>query len=265
MPAVQKSLRTALTLAGVLAVVFAAPAVAYVIVLADGSKIVAAQEYEVEGDQAIITLPNGTRTSLDLTEIDREATTEANRRGYGDALLVDDGTTEQVKEAEREEAPQRRLSDVADREAGLSRLEPRRRAEPREPGATGTTRAGFPNLANLVRQPFSDLEVASQVQRSFRGQGIDGVELYQGTRAGHLLAEVTAASEASVFRTLEVAAEGLLAVRESHPQKIAVLELLLSTPEQERAGQFVFTPELARELVGGSTDVARFFVEHVQF
>lgn len=267
MLAVQKSLRLALavTLVGVLALVFAVPAAAYVVVLVDGSQIIAAQEYEVRGDQAIITLPNGTRTSLELAEIDREATERENSRGYGDAVMVDDGTAKQVKEADAKEPPPRRLADVADREARLDRLEPRRRAEPRGPSSTGTTAAGFPNLGTLVRQPFSDLEVASQVQRSFRGQGIDGVELYQGTRAGHLLAEVTAASEASVFRTLEVAAEALLAVRESYPQRVAALELLLATPEQERAGQFVFTPELARELVGGGTDIARFFVEHVQF
>lgn len=267
MPVARKPFRTTLALAGfaLVALALAAPAAAYVIVLADGSQIVAAQEYEVQGDQAIIILPNGTRTSLDLAEIDRKATEEANSRGYGDALIVDDGTTRQVKEADPKEAQRRRLSDVAARETNLDRLEPRRRAEAPRPSTAGNTAAGFPNLGSLVRQPYSDLEVTSEVQRFFRGQGIDGVELYQGTGAGRLLAEVTAASEASVFRSLEVAAEALLAVRESHPQRISSLELLLTTPEQERAGQFVLTADLARELVGGGTEVARFFVENVQF
>jgi hypothetical protein len=263
MKAVSKPLR--LALATVVALALAAPAAAYVIMLADGSKIIAAHEYEVQGDQAIITMPNGTRTSIDLAEIDREATEKANRQGYGDAVIVDDGTTRQVKEVDEAEIRQRRLSDLANRETNLDRLEPRRRAEPQGVRSAGTTTAGFPNLSGLVRQPFADLEVASQVQRSFRGQGIDGVELYQGTGTGHLLAEVTAGSEASVFRSLEVAAEALLAAHESYPQRIVALELILMTPDQARAGQFVLDSELARELVSGGTEVSRFFVQHVQF
>lgn len=266
MPSTTQPLQTIRTLlALVLAFAVAAPAAAYLVVLTDGSQIVASHEYEVRGDRAIITLPNGTQTFLELSEIDREATEKANSRGYGDALVVDDGTTKQVKEAEETEGPEPRLSDLANRTPSLGRLGPRRRPEPQDVRSAGTTAAGFPNLAGLTRQPFSDLEVASQVQRSFRGQGVDGVELYQGTQAGHLFAEITAASEASVFRTLEIAAEALLAVRESHPQRVAALELLLTTPDRDRAGQFVLTPELARELVGGGTEVSRFFVEHVQF
>lgn len=267
MPSTTPPLRTIRTLvvALVLTLAVSAPAAAYVVILADGSRIVASREYEVRGDRAIITLPNGTQTFMELSEIDREATEKANSRGYGDALVIDDGTTKQVTEAEEREPEERRLSDLANRAPALGRLEPRRRAEPRDVRSAGRTTAGFPDLTGLTRQAYSDLEVASQVQRSFRGQGVDGVELYQGSQAGHLLAEVTAASEASVFRTLEIAAEALLAVRESHPQRVAALELLLTTPDRERAGQFVLTPELARELVGGGTEVSRFFVEHVQF
>jgi len=263
MKAVPKPLR--LALAAVLGLALAAPAAAFVIYLADGSKIIAAQKYEVEGDQAIITMPNGTRTSIDLSEIDGEATEKANQKGYGDAVIIDDGTTRQVKEVDDGEVRRRRISDLANREPSLDRLEPRRREEPKGVRSAGTTTAGFPNLGNLVRQPYSDLEVASQIQRALRGQGIDSVELYQGTTSGHLLAEVTAASEASVFRALEVAAEALISAHDSYPQRIQALELLLTTPDQERAGQFVLTSELARELVSGSTEVSRFFVQHVQF
>jgi len=254
-----------LTLALLLALAVAAPASAYVIFLRDGSKIIAAKKFEVQGDQAIITMPNGTRTSIDVVEIDREATEKANQQGYGDAVVIDDGTTRQVKEVDEDENRRRRLSDLAHRETNLDRLEPKRREEPAAVRSAGTTTAGFPNLTALVRQPYSDMEVASQVQRAFRGQGIDSVELYQGTQSGHLLAEVTAASEASVFRSLEVAAEALIAAHDRYPQRIQALELLLTTPDQEPAGQFVLDSDLARELVSGTTEVSRFFVQHVQF
>jgi hypothetical protein len=91
------------------------------------------------------------------------------------------------------------------------------------------------------------------------------VELYQGTQASRPFAEISTNSEASVFRALKIAAEALLAVQQDHPDKVSALELLLATPERERAGQFVLTRDLARDLVGDHVEVAHFFVEHVQF
>lgn len=239
-------------------------AAAYVVVLKDGSEIVADREYEVREGRAIITLPNGTRTFLKVDEIDREATEEANRQGYGQARVIEDADANRVKTAEPESERRKTLADLTSGETDLSRLQQHRRQDP-EAAEAGTTLAGYPDLSSLTSRPFRDLDISSEVQRFFRGQGIDGVELYQGSRPGHLLAEVTTNSEASVFRTLEVAAQALLATRDSHPDAVGALELFLATPDRERAGQFILTPELARELVQGETEVARFFVEHVQF
>lgn len=252
-------------LAVLAALLLAVPASAYIVVMKDGSQITAAKEYEVRGDKAIITLPSGAVTQIALDEIDREETRKVNSRGYGDAELVDDGTTRQVKKAPAETTSKRDLSDIADGRTQLDRLEPRRRAERGAIRTPDRTAAGFTDLSRLVRQPFADLEAAAEVQRFFRGQGIDGVELYQGTRTGHLYVELTTASEASVFRSLEVAAQALLASRESHPEAIDAMELYLATPDRERAGQFVLTRALAEELVGGGTEVSQFFLENVQF
>lgn len=249
----------------VAALVVAAPAAAYIVVMKDGSKLTAAKEYEVKGDMAIITLPSGAVTQIELDKIDREKTKETNERGYGDAQLVDDGTTRQVKKAPEEEARRRDLSGLANRETQIERLEPRRRADREDVRSAARTAAGFTDLSRVVRQPFNDLVVASEVQRLFRGQAIDGVELYQGTEPSHLYVEITTASEASVFRALEVAAQALLAARETHPRAITAMEIYLATPDRERAGQFVLTRELAEELNGGGTEVSAFFVENVQF
>lgn len=254
-----------LALAVLAALLLAVPASAYIVVMKDGSKITAAEEYEVRGDKAIITLPSGAVTQIDLDEIDQEKTRETNERGYGDAKVVDDGTTRQVRKSPEETKPRRGLSDIADRETQLDRLEPRRRAERGQVRAPERTAAGFTDLSRVVRQPFHDLEAAAEVQRFFRGQGIDGVELYQGTRLQNLYVEVTTASEASVFRALEVAAQALLASRESHGDAIGAMELYLATPDRERAGQFVLTRALAEDLVGGGTEVSQFFLENVQF
>lgn len=258
---------TALAAAGVLLLAWAAlpgAAAAYVVVLEDGSEIVADSEYEVRDGRAIITLPNGTKTFLDVDEIDREATEEANRQGYGQARVIEDAEANRVKTAEPEPQRRKTLADLSSGETGLDRLEPHRRRDPEATGAA-TTLAGYPDLSSLPSRPFRELEIAAEMQRLFRGQGLDGVELYQGSQPDHLFAEVTTNSEASVFRALEVGAQALLATRESHPDAVAALELYLATPDRERAGQFVLTPELARDLVQGDTEVARFFVEHVQF
>lgn len=248
-----------------LTLVWSPPLAAYVVVLQDGSKIVAEKEYEVRDGKAIITLPNGTETFIDADEIDLEATREANRQGYGEAVVIEGTDTRQVKTAPEDAERRKTLADLASPGTRVDRLEPHRRESRERQDGAARTPAGYPELSSLPPRPFHDLELAAEVQRFFRGQGVDGVDLYQGTAPKRLYAEITANSEASVFRTLGVAAEALLATRDSHPGEIEALELYLATSDRERAGQFVLTPDLARELVGGEVEVSRFYVEHVQF
>ncbi|HUF77667.1 MAG TPA: hypothetical protein VMR44_01990 [Thermoanaerobaculia bacterium] len=248
-----------------LATLLAAPAAAYVVVLKDGSRIVAEKEYEIRDGRAIITLPGGTQSFIDASEIDREATVEANRRGYGQAEVIERPETKQVSAAPEPQERQKSLAELASREPARDRLEPHLRDSPVAGGGTARTAAGYTDLSSLPPRAFRDLELAAEIQRFFRGQGVDRVELYQGSQLDRLYAAISTNSEASVFRALEVAAEALLATRESHPGEVAALELYLATPDRERAGQFVLTPELARLLVEDGTELSRFFVENVQF
>jgi hypothetical protein len=253
-----------------LALAVALPAAAYVVVLKDGSQIMAEKEYRVENGKAIIELPNGTVTFIEASEIDQEATEKANAEGYGQALVIERGKVRERTEADSQPTDAQKRKSLADLvEQGGSerlRLEPRRREEPDVSAAPlEKTPAGFVDLQSVPRRPFRDVELASEMQRFFRGQGIDNVELYQGTEPSRPFAEITTNSEASVFRSLEIAAESLLATRESYPERLTALELLLATPDRERAGQFVLTPELARDLVSEGTEIAEFFVENVQF
>lgn len=264
---IMPSIRTlaAASLCLLLSLAGSSPLAAYVVVLKDGSKIVADKEYEVRDGKAIITLPNGTETFIDAAEIDREATEQANRRGYGKAVVIEGSDTRQLKTAPPPEDRRQTLADVASPETRLDRLEPQRREGRAREGVAARTPAGYTDLSSLPPRPFQDLDLAAEVQRFFRGQGIDGVDLYQGSQGDRLFAEITTNSEASVFRALEVAAEALLAARDSHPGEVSALEVFLATPDRERAGQFVLTPELARELVGGEVEISRFFVDNVQF
>ncbi|HMB52750.1 MAG TPA: hypothetical protein VKU40_05500, partial [Thermoanaerobaculia bacterium] len=61
----------------------ALPAAAYTIYLKDGSRMIARDKYEIKGDQAVFVLQSGTRTTIDLDEIDVARTEKANESNLG--------------------------------------------------------------------------------------------------------------------------------------------------------------------------------------
>ena len=133
------------------------------------------------------------------------------------------------------------------------------------PGKLSKTKAGYLDLSTLPRKPYTHADLTAEMQQFFRGQGIDEVEIYEGTQADRPLLEITTNSEGSVFKALNTTANALLHMREAFPGKIAAFEVLLTTPERERAGQFVLTPEMATDLISRKVDVTAFFVKNVQF
>lgn len=254
----------ALALAALLAV--AGGADAYTVYLKDGARILAKEKYEIVGDKAYIVLPSGTRSVIDADEIDVQRTEAANRSDYGTAMVLEGG---EVKEMTEAPPPPRRktLADlITDRER-----EPREQPSASRRIAAGTagelprTEAGYADLRAVPRRPFSDLDLGGELKQLFAGQGIDQLEIYQGTAGDRLLLIVTTNSEAAVFRTLAVTASGLLYLRQRHPGRIGAFELVMMTPTRERAGQFVITPEMAQDLVGREVDVQTFYLAHLQF
>jgi hypothetical protein len=252
-----------------LALLVAAPLLAagYTIYLKDGSRIVAKEKHRVENGRAIIILLNGTQTFVPAAQIDGPRTEEANRTGHGGALGLP-GTTQDVGPAPAQPPKDKTLADlISARGAAPRELPGNRREKPAAPasGQVAKTKAGYYDLGTLPRKPYSHADVTSELQQFFRGQGVETVEIYDGTQADRLLLEITTASEGSVFQALTAAANALLHVRNLHPNRVAAFEILLTTPARERAGQFVLTPELATDLVSKKLDVTAFFVRNVQF
>lgn len=211
-------------------------------------------------------LPSGTQSFINAGEIDVARTDAANKSDYGgNAVILDSAPTETPAAAN----PQKRLSDmIANRQASRDLPGPGRdKPAANDAAHTATkTRAGYPDLATVGRRPFGQADVLAELQQFFHGQGIDDVEIYSGTRPDRPLVEVTTASEGSVFRTLSIAANALLHIRDRFPGgKVAAFELLMATPQRERAGQFVITPEMASDLVAKKIEVPAFFVQNVQF
>ncbi|HSM51518.1 MAG TPA: hypothetical protein VLA75_08960 [Thermoanaerobaculia bacterium] len=247
--------------------VAAAPLAAYTIYLKDGSQMLAREKYRVENGRAIITLPNGTETFLNASEIDAARTEQANLSNLGTAVVVEEGRVSALADA-TPPPPRQQLSDLieARKAAQLRELPEQRRAPRPARGPVSVTPAGYQDLLAVPRTPYRDTGLSGTLMGFFQNAGADGVMLFQGTNPKRLLVEVTTASEASVFRTLLAASSGLLAVREQHgAATLEALELVMTTPQRARAGQFVLTPDQASGLLGRKLDVSDFYVANVQF
>lgn len=251
-----------------LALLAAVPLLAagYTIVFTDGTSTVAKQKYRIQNGRAIITLPNGTQTFVPANKIDVAKTEAANRDGYGAAVVLP-GAPQDVGPPPAQLPRDRTIGDlIATKTAGPREIQPTKRTKALPTsGGMVKTKAGYVDFGALPRRPYSHADIATEMQQFFRGQGIDEVEIYEGTQADRPLVEITTNSEGSVFKSLSIAANALIHVRETFQNRISAFDLLLTTPARERAGQFVLTPEQAAELVSRKVEVAAFFLRNVQF
>jgi hypothetical protein len=259
--------RSTLTLLALLTV---GPVFAYTIYLTDGSSLQSKEKYKVNGNRAVITLPNGNQTFIPLKQIDVARTDQANANDYGSAVVID---SHQIPPAAAPPPPQQTLTNlIHDKTPAPRVLPPAVRVRPGStaasasspPGTLLKTKAGYSDLSTLTRRPCAQADVAAELQQFFHGQGMEEVEIFQGTQSDRPLVEVTTSSEASVFRALAVSATALLHVRDSHP-KVSGFELLLMTSTKERAGQFIMTPQMASEIAARNVEVSAFFLSNVQF
>lgn len=243
-------------------------AASYVIYLKDGSTIVAREKYTVKDGRAIIVLPNGTQTFVKASEIDVPRTDKVNSDGSIGSTVLLPGDPRPVSPPVDPSKKEKTLKDlIANREAAPRDLPANRRTKDEvvTPGRIGKTRAGFTDFSTLARNPYPHLEVASALQQFFHEQGIDEVEIHEGTQGDRPLLELSTNSEASVFKALATAANALIHIRDLYPQRVAAFEILMATPARERAGQFVLTPQMAEDLVAKRVEVSSFFLQNVQF
>lgn len=248
------------------AALFAAPASAYIVILKNGSQITTQKKYELQGDKVLLTLPNGTKASYKASDVDFAKTDEVNRYGtLKDSQVLD------VKEEKK--LPVARPDDdkafgdlITNRSLALPEGGRKASAGGGEGGkGSGATTAGFVNLPALPRKPFADGELSSEIMGYLRGQGVDDVRIFQGSKARRALVEVVAASEASVFKVMKDAANCLLQMDQRFPRKLESIELYLTADGKMPAGQFTLTADLANQLASGRIEPSTFFVRYVEF
>jgi hypothetical protein len=239
---------------------------AYTIVLKDGSTLVAKEKYTVQNGRAIITLLNGTQTFVRADQIDVKKTEQANKLGLGTGVLVP-GSPQDVGTVPAQPRKDETLADLIHKQGAGPREVPGNKRQKDQPAAGKLlkTKAGYNDLSTLPRRPYAHADVTAQLQQFFHAQGFDEVEIWEGTQSDRPLIEISTNSEGSVFKALSTAANGLLQIRTTFPNRLSAFQVLLTTPARERAGQFELTPEMATELVSKKVDVTAFFVKNVQF
>lgn len=252
--------RTIPALLTVLTLLLAAPLAAYTIYLKDGRTLNVKGKPRIVDGRALVTLLNGTEAALDPAQIDQKKTEEMNKKDLGAAVIIDQGTSRPQPVAPPPPQPQSRLSDMASRDVG-----PRDQPASR-PGTSGSrARSAAADLLASTRAPYGDAAVASELKQFFLGQKAEAAEVFQGSHASRPLAQVTTSSETSVFRALMTGANALLHLRGRYPQKVDGLDLLMVSPDGERAGQFALTPEMAEDLVAKRVNLISFYLDNVQF
>jgi hypothetical protein len=253
-------------LVSLIAVALAAPLAAYTIYLKSGATIDAKEKYKLSNGRALITLVNGTHTFIDAKQIDVPKTDANNTMELGDnGKVIDQGTS--TAPPAPAPPPQEQLSNFIESRGSTPHNLPqaRRAATNQTPNQPTMSRAGYLDLTTLPRTAYGNLEVASDLQEFFHLQGLQELTISAGASKDHALVEVMTNSEGSVFQALTTAANALLHLRDRFPGKVSGLELVMTTPTREHAGQFVLTPEMAADLVAKRIEATAFFVQHVQF
>ncbi len=251
----------------VLLLLLAIPSFAYTVILKDGSRIQTKKKYRISGDKAIVTLVNGQESFLLLTQIDIPTTDRENQNDYGgNAVVIDSGKAQSLPPTPPPAPSQPgSLAELIKRRQ-LDGKVPEKTTRPQTPAAT-TAPPRPPSFYEVPagktgRRPFPNTGVTDALATYLRGQGLEEFRLYAGSKSGRVLIEATAASEASAFKALTVAANALLEVK---PQEVAAIELAMATPAGERAGTFLITPEQAGQLTSNKIEVSAFYVQNVQF
>lgn len=237
----------------------AGPLFSYTIVLKDGSTLTAKEKFEVQGKKAVVTLPNGTQTIIDLSAIDLAKTDNYNQRDFGTAMVVEGG---RVKPLDRRQTVQpQTLTDYLRQRQQAGGTSIRQETSER---AVRMTPAGFDDLIRLPKQSFEDESLARSLSSMLRDYGLDNFEVREGSRASRPLVEVVTNNETEVFDSLTAACKAFTDWQTTLPN-VDTLELLMVSTARSRAGQFVLTKSNAPLLANDTISAVDFFLEFVQF
>jgi len=242
----------------------ATPALAYTIYLKDGSRIVAQEKYEVQGDLAIITLPSGTKSSLSASEIDVERTEKANKSNLGSTAVMIEGG--EAKDLEKAPPPPKKanLQDLI-RSKSAEQLGATDAAAPPDSPVTRVLDQRGRVARDGKRVLLADTDLAGAIRGFITSHGVTAVEVYRGAVERQPLLVFETSSEGAVFKALLTASQALIKIRGDRPGKVDGFEMVCETADGGLGARFALSPDDAAAIATGKYEITRYFVDNVQF
>jgi hypothetical protein len=243
---------------GLLASLVASSALAaYVVILRSGGRIVAREKYQVKGASAVITLKNGTLSSIPLSQIDVDATEKLNARNLGDAVPLDwiDPALKPVPTA----TPTPKVARLGFIKPGLATPE----AEANRPTPT-------PGVQYRDGK-YRDQRVVQVFEQTLEAYHLYLYRTSEGTRPGYLFIEISVNGQPEAFKALQAVCVAYHMVVEDLTKKNEAaripefVETQMLNEAGREAGVFRLSPSDAAELATGKATAENFFVQHVIF
>lgn len=241
----------------------AARALAYVIVLKDGTRIVAREKPNVQGKSWVFVVPSGNRQSIPVSEVDMEKTEKVNASGTGDAYELDQNATtiQQTTDSSRKPSISEYIKTT--KKTGIG-PETGGAPAPADAASQPASRPGGtiqePSTASVVEGV--DPAVSDAFVRAFAGASLRGARLTPMPKGVRVQAITD--NEQQVFASLGAVARGLKEAR-ALGKPLDRAEIVLGTSAGENAGKFLMNAEDADALLNGRTSAARYFVANVVF
>jgi hypothetical protein len=236
-------MKRAILLLFVLFLAAAPGALAYNIVLKNGSILFAREKYSVKGAKAIITLQNGTVVSYDLDQIDVPGTEKYNKDNPGNVIALETGDARSLPVPALSPPPTTTLQDVIRKRKVSLGTAPAK-------GAGDTSASAFQAVEPVIDQAFRKI--------------LDGASIMQyrlTSYRGRVRLLATANTEEAVFNILAASARALADL--GNRGKQASVDIVLTTSGGDAAGSFEMNGEQARQLVNGNITTADFFLKNV--
>ncbi len=223
----------------------------YVVVLRNGSRVVAKEKYKVKGPNAIFATKIGTLTSIPLSQVDVEATEKVNSLNLGDAQTLD---WVDIQKALPTPTPTPAVSTLGHILPGIA-------ARVGE-AAVPTPTPGVTYHETHYRDP--------QVDQAFQ-QGLESYHLYlyrtsQGTQPSYLFIEAQVNGQPETLKALEAICVTYQLLADKAPNRLPErVEIRMINESGREAGVFRISAADAAELVNGKITPDKFFIQHVIF
>jgi hypothetical protein len=233
-------------IAAIAALLLAACAQAYVVVLKDGSKIFARKKYEVKGANAIIVLENGNITQLPYSQIDVPGSDRYNKENFGNVIAL------QTPQSSELQAPKEPAKEKENLSEFIRERQKEVRTKPSAASPSERSRAEKPPV-----EPADEL-IQREADRIFGSLGIAKYQIHAGPRVTFI-----ADGEDAVFNAMSAAARLAADLAGIHKADSLDVEIVSSTGAD--SGRFRMTGDGVAALVAGAITPSEYYVQNVIF